>query len=83
MPYKLIKDTLSHDTVEALQQLLEGAQRGEITGIAFAVTLRRQRFFTNVAGHCFTNPTFARGIVAFLSDELAGIVHGTDEGLTR
>lgn len=83
MPYKLISDDISRDTIEALEQLLEGARRGEITGIAFACTLRRQRFITNVAGHCFRNPTFARGIVAFLSDELASIVHGIDEGHTR
>lgn len=75
MPYRLVPDNLSHDTVDALETLLEGAKAGEITGIAFACTMKRMRYITNVAGVCYKNPTFARGMVAFLSDELAGLVH--------
>ena len=83
MPLRLVKAKIADDVVTALEQLLEGAKRGEITGIAFAVTLKRERFFTDVAGHCYTNPSYARGIVAFLSDELAGIVHSRDCGEIR
>jgi hypothetical protein len=83
MPYRLIPDNISHDTVEALQTLLDLAKEGEVTGIAFAVTLKRQRYITNVAGHCYRHPTFARGAVAFLSDQLAGIVHARDALETR
>lgn len=83
MPYRLVPDDISHDTVEALQALLRLANEGEVTGIAFAVTLRRQRYITNVAGHCYHHPTFARGMVAFLSDQLAGLVHQRDADDTR
>lgn len=83
MPYKLVRDDLSHDTIEALTVLLEGARTGEITGIAFACTMRRMRYFTNVAGVCYTNPTFARGMVCSLSDELAALIHTRDPGETR
>jgi hypothetical protein len=83
MPYRLIPDDISHDTVEALETLLGLAKEGEVTGIAFACTLRKRRYITNVAGHCHTNPTFARGMVAFLSDQLAGLVHGRDPDETR
>lgn len=83
MPYKLIKDFISRDLVEALEVLLEGAKQGEVTGIAFAATLRQQRFITNVAGVCYRHPSFARGIVASLDDELSGIVQGRDPNETR
>jgi len=83
MPYRLIPDNISHDTVEALETLLVLAKEGEVTGIAFAVTLRKQRYITNVAGHCFRHPTFARGAVAFLSDQLATLVHAKNDLETR
>ena len=83
MPYKLVRDMVSKDTVEALETLLKAAKEGEVTGIAFACTLRRQRYITNVAGACYKNPTFARGMVGSLDDELAGIIHRRDPLETR
>lgn len=83
MSYRLIPDDISHDVVEALETLLQLAREGEVTGIAFACTLPKQRYITNVAGHCYRNPTFARGMVAFLSDQLASLVHGRDPQSTR
>jgi hypothetical protein len=83
MPYHLIKDNIPRDVVEALEILLMGAKNGEITGIAFVVTLKQSRFLTNVAGFCQRNPTHARGMVAALDDELAGLVHDRDPGETR
>lgn len=83
MPYRLVPDDVSHDVVEALETLLSLAKEGEVTGIAFACTLKKMRYITNVAGHCYSNPTFARGMVAFLSDQLAGLVHGRDPEETR
>jgi hypothetical protein len=78
-PLRLVKDRIAHDVVAALEQLLDGARRGEVTGIAFAATLKQERFITDVAGTCYTNPAFARGAVAFLSDDLAGLMHIIDK----
>lgn len=83
MPYRLVPDSVSHDVVEALETLLAHARTGEVTGIAFACTLKKMRYITNVAGHCYTNPTFARGMVASLSDELGALVHHRDPQETR
>lgn len=83
MVYQLIKDTVSRDTVEALSQLLEGAKDGQITGIAFAVTLKNRRFVTNVAGNCFRDATATRGMIQALDDELAAIVQQRTENETR
>lgn len=70
-PFRLIPDTISSDTVEALTQLLDLAQRGELIGVAFAGMLRQRRYFVNTAGEAHRNPTFARGCVGALDDELA------------
>lgn len=70
-PFRLVPDQLSHDTVEALHELLERAKAGEIVGIAFAAMYRRRQFITNTAGECHRNPVFARGMVAALDDELS------------
>ena len=83
MPPRLIPDNISHDTVEALETLLALAKEGEVTGIAFAVTLKKMRYITNVAGTCYRNPTYARGCVGFLDDQLAGLVHARTEIETR
>jgi hypothetical protein len=81
--HRLIPDTISHDVVEALTTLLALAQEGEINGLAFVCTMKRSRYITNVAGYCYRNPTHSRGMVAFLSDQLAGLVHARDQLETR
>ena len=83
MVHRLVPDNISHDTVEALEMLLQLARQGEITGIAFVCTMPRARYITNVAGWCYRNATAARGMVAFLSDQLASLVHGRDPLETR
>lgn len=83
MPYQLVKDYISRDLVECLTQLLEGAKSGHIKGISFAAILDKNRFITNVAGLCYRNPTFARGMVSSLDDELAALINGRDVNETR
>ena len=83
MPYQLVRDAISQDTVKALQQLLAYAERGELTGIAFAATFRKMRYVTNVAGILAKNPTFCRGAIRALDDDLAAIIHHRDPQETR
>ena len=83
MPYRLIPDAVSRDTVQALETLLELARSGDITGIAFACTMKKNRYFTNVAGYCYKNPTFTRGMVGALVDELATMIHQRNFDETR
>ena len=75
MPYRLVHDTVSKDVVHALETLLDYARRGELTGLAFGATFKRMRYITNVAGICAKNPTFTRGMLGALDDELAAIIH--------
>lgn len=83
MPYRLVPDNISHDVVEALGTLYELAKAGEVTGLAFVATLPKTRYITNVAGYCYRHPTHARGMVGFLADQLAGLVHAREYDETR
>ncbi len=73
--YKLVEDTLSSDTVEALTVLLERAKRGELQGVAYVAMYRGRQYTAGVTGECRRNPTFTRGMVAGLDDELGRLVH--------
>jgi len=77
-PFRLVPDTLSTDTEQALAQLLDLARRGELIGVAFAGMLKQRRFFVNTAGEAHRNPTFARGMVAALDDELGSRMRGNN-----
>lgn len=75
-PFVLIEDTISNDTVEALEQLLEHARAGEVIGIAFAAMLKRRGYIVNSAGEAFRNPTFSRGMVRALDERLGARIRG-------
>lgn len=75
-PFVLMPDTVSHDTVECLELLLQQARHGEVIGIAFAVMLKRRTFIVNAAGEAHRNPTFSRGMIAALDDQLATRIRG-------
>lgn len=75
-PFHLVPDEISINTERALEQLLELARRGELIGFAFAGMLKQRRFFVNAAGEAHRNPTFARGCVSALDDELGMRMRG-------
>jgi hypothetical protein len=70
---------ISRDTVELLETLLSLARQGEVTGLALGATMKGQgQYITDVTGRCYEQPTAARGMTAFLSDQLAALAHGRD-----
>ena len=75
-PITLVPDSISHDTVQCLEQLLEQARGGQITGLAYAATVKPKRYIVNTAGEAHQNPTLARGMVRALDDELGRMVWG-------
>lgn len=75
-PFVLIADTVPNDTVGCLETLLEHARNGEVIGVAFAAMLKRRSYIVNTAGEAHRNPTFARGMVAALDDQLSGRIRG-------
>lgn len=69
-PYSLEPDTLSSDTVECLAELLEQAKAGKVIGIAFSAILKRRNYWVNTAGEARRSPTFTRGMLRALDDQL-------------
>lgn len=75
-PFVLVPDTISNDTVQALEQLLTHARKGEVIGVAFAAMLKKRGYIVNSAGEAFRNPTFSRGMLRALDDKLGTQVKG-------
>jgi hypothetical protein len=75
-PYILVPDTVSHDTVECLKTLLAQAKRGELIGLAYAGMLKRKGYIVNTAGEAYDSPTFSRGMIAALDDQLSQRIRG-------
>lgn len=73
-PFTLVSDTISHDTKACLTQLND--QSEEVIGLAYVVMYKGRNFIVNTAGELHRNPTFARGAVAALDDELRRMVWG-------
>lgn len=73
-PFTLMEDNISTDTVRCLETLLAQARKGEVIGLAFAAILKRRNYVVNTAGEAHRNPTFARGVLRALDDELAARV---------
>lgn len=76
MTYQLVREAVSTDTVGALEQLLDDARSGHIIGIAFAAVLKRKRYFVDAAGEARRDPTFTRGMIGALDDELRDLIQG-------
>jgi hypothetical protein len=78
-PFFLVPDTISNDTVECLQQLLAYAKKGEVIGVGFVAVLKQRNYIANTAGEAHRNPTFTRGMVAALDDQLALRIRGGNQ----
>ncbi|MDT3669516.1 MAG: hypothetical protein ROZ37_04175 [Aromatoleum sp.] len=63
------------ETIALLEDLLEDARCGEVTGLAFVAMRKSNAYVADATGAAFINPTFARGMVASLDDYLRDLVH--------
>lgn len=74
-PFRLVPAEISHETVAALDELLDQARRGEVIGIAYAVMCKGRDYFVDTAGEAHRSPTFALGMVQVLNLEVARRAH--------
>ena len=75
MAYTLVRDDISHDTIEALEQLLESAKCGQLIGLVFGAMMKRRRYIVNSAGDARSDPTFALGMCSVLASELRAMIN--------
>ena len=71
-----VRSHVETDCVQCLQDMAAAAETGEVIGIAYAVMYRGRHYIVNTAGELHRNPTFARGAVAALDDELSRMAWG-------
>ena len=75
-PALRLVDPVSRDTVARLRDLLELAERGEVVGLAYAAMRRGRKYTVHVCGEAERSPTYARGMVDALQDEIGRRVWG-------
>lgn len=80
-PFTLVGDVISHDTDQALQQLLAMTRRrrNRLIGIAFGGMILGpdgRRCFRNAAGELYRSPLFAAGLISKLQSDLLMLADG-------
>lgn len=77
MPGKLrvIRFPGSNDAVRALELLLADAKAGRLVGIAYVAMYSHRKYIVDIAGETKRSPTFTRGMLQLLDDELSAIIH--------
>lgn len=78
-PFRPVSDDLPTETVAALTELLTQAKQRRILGMTFAVMYRGGTYIVNATDEARRSPTFSRGMVAELDDELARMMHVNPE----
>ena len=67
----VINPTTSDDTIQALEELLDDARRGSITGMVFAAMRPGgSDYIIGTTGEARHRPTYARGMIAAVDDDL-------------
>jgi hypothetical protein len=62
------------DLEQSITQLLEGVQTGVVNGVVFGAVIKGKKYYVNVLGTMAKDPTYARGVLAALDDELRAMV---------
>lgn len=72
--YSFVKSGLSHDCVKVAEQFLKDVNTGAIIGFALVAMCKERQYITAIAGEAYRSPTFTRGMVLALDDELRELV---------
>lgn len=72
----LVHDPVSPDTVQALEEILERARAGIVTGFIIGLQRPHQRYTVHCVGTSCRNPTFSLGMCRAIDFELAKLLYG-------
>jgi hypothetical protein len=78
-PFSFAERPVSHDTLQALRDLTEGAERGDVTGMAYIATEKGKTYQVNATGLIYDSPTFGIGTVIILLYRLVMRAIGNDK----
>jgi hypothetical protein len=82
VPLQLVNEDISPECAECLEYLKQGVESGQIVGWVIGVVYKRRRYAVKVAGAALHDPTFSRGVVSALDDELRDLIHDGHEAHT-
>lgn len=71
---QLVQPAVSADTVQALEGLLREALAGRLIGLAWVSMFDGYKYEVDVAGETRRCPTFTRGMLCKLDDELQRLI---------
>lgn len=74
MVLQLLGPAISSETVAVLDYLLLEARAGRVVGIAYVVVHRCRGYSCNAVGEPRREPTFTRGMLHVLDDQLAALI---------
>jgi len=80
---EIVRSPISDDTVRALVQLADDAASGAYIGFAIGLLRPRLRYSVHCVGEACERPTWTRGIVHVLDDELRAIIQSKSFDATR
>lgn len=67
----LVRETVSSETIYALEYLLQEAREGHVIGIAYVALQPGRRIQVNALGEAAKEATYTRGAIRDLDDQLA------------
>jgi len=76
LPFTLVQSKGSSDTAKCVAELHAGVRAKRVIGLAYAVIYAERNYEVHVCGEAARSPTFARGCVATLNDELGARIRG-------
>lgn len=74
-PFRLVKKVKDRATIEVLRDMIRDAEKGELIGLAFVSMYERREYNIGYTGECARNPTYARGMILDLLDDLGRAAH--------
>lgn len=69
-PFKLVRNKLSHDSIESAKKLVADTESGECIGFAVTAMYKKGSYTINTTGEAHNSPTFAIGMVVMLLYQL-------------
>jgi hypothetical protein len=78
-PFHLVQSEISADTQKCVDAIADGVRAKRVIGFAAVVIYAQRNYELRLCGEADRSPTFTRGAVAALDDELGRRVRGTDD----
>lgn len=83
MKLELVRQPISENVIEALEELLADARAGLYTGFVIGLLRPRQRYTVHCIGEACERPTWALGICSVMAHELQKVVDAESQEETR